>query len=70
MSAPSILTIESIEQKIVDSMQFQSMSVDGQTETNVSPFTLMKVRKELQAEQNRAKRSPFVTFDLSDQGFS
>ena len=69
MSASSSLTIESVEQKVLGSMEFQSMSVDGESTSNVSPLSLMKVRSELMAEEEREKKGTWATFDLSDQGY-
>lgn len=65
------LSVESIDAAIASSLEWQSMSVDGETTTNQNIQSLLNARKELQREEEieSGQRGTVARFNLSNQQF-
>jgi len=61
------LTIEEIDKAIAKATEYQSMTVDGESVTNQSLASLLKLREQLLQEEAQKTRVRFATFDLSQQ---
>ncbi len=68
---PNPPTVEQIDEAILASTEFASMTVDGETVSQQSLDALMRARKELQREEEIASgtRGSSFIFDLGRQSY-